>query len=131
MRAILPVLVLGDEAEQAVARQMAAAGFNLIYQSRASRGAFDLLAISGTKEIGIQVKKAHLPYYLPREKLHLMKHWAERLRWIPLLALVIEKDVRFYDIHHLQIKGRSCRIDEETETIDNLLMLEIHSSMTA
>lgn len=124
IRAILPALVLGDEAEQAVARHMAAAGFNLIYQSRASRGAFDLLAISGTKEIGIQVKKAHLPYYLPREKLHLMKHWAERLHWIPLLALVIEKDVRFYDINRLQTKGRSCRIDEKAETIDNLLVLQ-------
>lgn len=124
MKPILPTLVLGNEAEQTVARHMAAAGFDLIYQSRASRGAFDLLAIQGGKEIGIQVKKAHLPYYLPKEKLHLITHWAEKLAWIPLLALVIEEHVRFYDIRHLKAKGKSCRIDEKTQAIDNLLMLE-------
>lgn len=69
------------------------------------------------------VREARLPYYLPREKLHLMGYWAEKLRWIPLLALVIEEHARFYDIRRLQAKGGSCRIDERTEAIDNLLIL--------
>ena len=36
--------IVGDEAEQAVAAFLAGLGFDLVYQSRASRGAFDLLA---------------------------------------------------------------------------------------
>ena len=39
--------VVGDVAEQAVARFLAALGFDLVYQSRASRGAFDILALRG------------------------------------------------------------------------------------
>ena len=120
---ILPTLVLGSEAEQAVARQMAAAGFSLIYQSRASRGAFDLMAVLGAREIGVQVKKTSIPYYLPKEKLHLMRHWADVLGWIPLLALVVENRTLFYDVRSLKTKGKSCRIDEDVETIGNLLSL--------
>lgn len=81
IKPILPMLILGNEAEQLVARQMAAAGFNLLY--------------------------------------------LEKLRWFPLLALVIEKQVCFYDIRRLQAKGGSCRIDEKTVTIDNLLTVGI------
>ena len=121
--------MLGNEAELTVARRMAAAGFELIYQSRASRGAFDLLAILQTKEVGVQVKKGSLPYYLKKEELQLMQHWARQLRWKPLLALVTENDVHFYDVTAWQVEnpnlvgttGQSYRIDERTEVIHNLL----------
>jgi len=124
VKPILPPLVLGDEAEQTVAQRMAAAGFELIYQSRASRGAFDLLAILQTKELGVQVKKGSFPYYLKKEELQLMQHWAKQLRWQPpLLALVTEADIYFYDVTEWQTEGQSYRIDETTEVIDNLLEL--------
>jgi Holliday junction resolvase len=119
----LPPLVLGNEAEKEVARRMAAAGFELVYQSRASRGAFDLLAILETTEVGVQVKKAELPFYLSREELERMRYWAERLSWIPLLAIVRASGVRFYDARSLEATGRSCRLDENTEAVQSLLRL--------
>jgi len=117
----LPPLVLGDEAEKAVARRMAAAGFELVYQSRASRGAFDLLAISQTQEVGVQVKKAEWPFYLSRDELGRMRYWAEQLDWAPLLALVSESGVFFYDVRTLAATDGSCRIDEETPRVEYLL----------
>lgn len=121
VKPVLPPLVLGDEAEQTVARRMAAAGFELVYQSRASRGAFDLLAILQTKEVGVQVKKGDFPYYLKKDELRLMQHWAKQLQWKSLFALVTENNVYFYDVTDWQVTGQSYRIDETTKVIDNLL----------
>jgi Holliday junction resolvase len=123
MKPLLPPLVLGDEAEQIVARRMAQAGFELIYQSKASRGAFDLLAILQTKEVGVQVKKASFPFYLRRDELQLMQYWAEKLGWAPVLALVVEGEVYFYQVGDWQSEGQSYRIDEGTPTVSNLLSL--------
>ena len=116
----LPPLVLGDEAEKMVASRMAATGFDLVYQSRASRGAFDLLAILGSKELGVQVKKSGLPYYLTRDELQRMQHVAKNLSRTPILALVDEGDVRFYDVRALRASGRSCKIDSSTPSIENM-----------
>jgi len=123
VKPILPPLVLGDEAEKTVARRMAQTGFELIYQSRASRRAFDLLAILQTKEVGVQVKKGSFPYYLRKDELQLMQHWAKQLQWKPLFALVTEEDIYFYDVADWQAEGQSYRIDETTKIVDNLLEL--------
>lgn len=122
-RAVLPPMVLGDEAEKLAARRLAEAGYELVYQSRASRGAFDLLAILGAHEVGVQVKKGAFPFYLSKEELNLMRHWAERLNWIPLLALVVEESVRFYRVTDLKARGQSVRIDTKTPSVENLLLL--------
>jgi Holliday junction resolvase len=121
VKPVLPPLVLGDEAEKTVARRMAAAGFELVYQSRASRGAFDLLAILQTKEVGVQVKKGSFPYYLKKDELQLLRHWYKQLGCKPLIALVTEDDVYFYDVTDWEVKEQSYRIDETTKVIDNLL----------
>src|SRR5262249_40525193 len=58
---VVPMTLLGDEAERAVAEHLAGLGFDLVYQSRASRGAFDLLALRGPAQLGVQVKRGDLP----------------------------------------------------------------------
>lgn len=126
---ILPPLVLGDEAEQAVAQRLAALGFELVYQSRASRGAFDLLAILQAREVGVQVKKSSWPFYLDRDELQRMRYWAEQLAWIPLLALVVEGAVSFYDARRLCVQGESVRIDEQTPRVENVLALVAGNSV--
>ena len=95
----------------------------MVYQSRASRGAFDLLAILQAREVGVQVKKASLPFYLDREELQRMRHWAKQLEWIPLLALVVDDAVYFYDARQLRVRGESVRIDERTRRVENVLAL--------
>lgn len=121
---ILSPLVLGDETEKLIARTLAQTGFTLVYQSKASRGAFDLLAIANTTFIGIQCKKATLPYYLPSKEYEKMNFWAKKLSWIPLLALEITGKFRFYFIYHLSHKTEKYyRIDEDTPQVENLLTL--------
>ena len=55
--AAVPMSVVGNEAEQAVARALVRLGFELVYQSRASRGALDLLAIRGTHSLSFQLRE--------------------------------------------------------------------------
>lgn len=62
---VVPMRIVGDEAERAVAEHLARSGFELIYQSRGSRGAFDLLALRGAHRLGVQVKRADLPVRFP------------------------------------------------------------------
>jgi Holliday junction resolvase len=119
--AVLPAVVLGNEAEKRVARQMAPAGFELVFQSRASRGAFDLLAVRGSVEVGVQVKKASRPFYLSKDELGRMKHWSKRLGWVPVLALVEEDEVLFYNVAARRPSGKGCRFDARTPRIENLL----------
>jgi AAA+ ATPase superfamily predicted ATPase/Holliday junction resolvase len=124
VRNVLPPLVLGDETEKLIARALAQTGFTLVYQSKASRGAFDLLAIANTTFIGIQCKRAILPYYLPIKDYDNMDFWAKKLSWIPLLALEIAGKIRFYSIYNLQYKTEKYyRIDEDTPQVENLLTL--------
>jgi AAA+ ATPase superfamily predicted ATPase/Holliday junction resolvase len=119
--AVLPAVVLGNEAEKRVARQMASAGFELVFQSRASRGAFDLLAVRGSVEVGVQVKKASRPFYLSKDELGRMKHWSKRLGWLPVLAIVEEDEVLFYNVAARRPSGKGCRFDARTPRIENLL----------
>ncbi len=78
---VIPMTVIGDEAEQAVARRLSAMGFDLVYQSRASRGAFDLLAIRGSTQLGVQVKRSALPLRFTRDAWSRMVAEADRLGW--------------------------------------------------
>lgn len=55
--AVATPLLFGEESEKEVARELARQGVSLVYQSRASRGAFDLLAVYQTHQIGLQVKR--------------------------------------------------------------------------
>ncbi len=63
---VVPMQVIGDEAEQRVAQHLARMGFDLVYQSRASRGASDLLATRGPRQLGVQVKRSPCPCVLRR-----------------------------------------------------------------
>lgn len=98
----LPPLYIGTEAEKQVARALAAQGLGALYQARASRGAFDLIAFFRDSIIGIQVKKTSLPYSLRALERDKLLAEAKRLKWIAVLALVVDNRVLFYDIKKLR-----------------------------
>ncbi len=85
---VIPMKVIGDEAEQVVAERLALMGFDLVYQSRASRGAFDLLATRGANQLGIQVKRTSLPARFRKAEWGRMVAEARRLGWLWLVAIV-------------------------------------------
>lgn len=83
----VPMKLLGDEAERRVAEHLASLGFDLVYQSRASRGAFDLLALRGSAQLGIQVKRAELPVRFTRAEWNRMTADAKRFGWRHVIAV--------------------------------------------
>ncbi|HZM05064.1 MAG TPA: ATP-binding protein [Candidatus Saccharimonadales bacterium] len=85
---IVPMSVVGDEAEIAVARALSDMGFDLIYQSKASRGAFDLLGTRGSTQLGIQVKRSPLPLRFPRHEWKRMEAEGARFKWLWVVAAV-------------------------------------------
>jgi AAA+ ATPase superfamily predicted ATPase len=119
-RLAMPPLLVGTDSEQVVARRLAADGFRGVYQSRASRGAFDLLAIHDTRVIGLQVKTGTPPIaFRAQEKARLLED-ARRLGFVPVLALVDEHAVRFYDLRKSSGKG-GLRIRGDTPAAETLL----------
>ena len=80
--------VVGDEAEKAVANALSAMGFDLVYQSKGSRGAFDLLATHGALQLGIQVKRSPLPLRFNRNEWSRMVAEGRSLRWHWIVASV-------------------------------------------
>jgi AAA+ ATPase superfamily predicted ATPase/Holliday junction resolvase len=78
---VVPMTVIGDAAERDVATVLAQLGFDLVYQARASRGAFDLLATRGPVQLGIQVKRSALPLAFRRADWQRMAADAKRLGW--------------------------------------------------
>jgi AAA+ ATPase superfamily predicted ATPase len=96
---VVPMRILGDEGEATVADRLARSGFDIVYQSRASRGAFDLLATRGTAQLGVQVKRRKLPLSFTAEEWNRMEADAGRLGWSWLVAAVDPGDerVRFLD----------------------------------
>jgi AAA+ ATPase superfamily predicted ATPase len=104
-RLAMPPLLVGTDSEQLVARRLAADGFRGVYQSRASRGAFDLLAIHDTRVFGLQVKTGKLPFDLRRQERARLLADARRLGFVPVLALVEEENVRFYDLRRVRARG--------------------------
>ncbi|MCB9582166.1 MAG: ATP-binding protein [Polyangiaceae bacterium] len=116
----VPMSVIGNEAEQAVAAFLASLGFDLVYQSRASRGAFDLLALRGPDQLGLQVKRTKLPLRFGKREWNRMDADAKRWGWHWAIASVSPTgEVTLLDpgrAHH----GREIRLDEGAQ-IDNLL----------
>ncbi len=85
---VVPMTVVGDEAELAVARALAEMGFELIYQSRVSRGAFDLLAVRSGIQLGVQVKKSKLPLRFKKGEWNRMTTDAKAFGWRHTVAAV-------------------------------------------
>lgn len=84
----VPMTVVGDAAEREVADVLARAGFELVYQSRASRGSFDLLATRGAHQLGVQVKRSPLPLRFDRASWQRMNADAKRFGWRWVVASV-------------------------------------------
>ncbi len=85
---VLPMKLVGDEAELAVAQLLARLGFELVYQSRGSRGAFDLLATRGARILAVQVKRSPLPLRFEKAAWGRMEADASRYGWQWLIAQV-------------------------------------------
>jgi hypothetical protein len=79
--AAVPMVLVGDEAERRVAEHLSRLGFDLVYQSRGSRGAFDLLAIHGPEQLGVQVKRSELPLRFSKTEWSRMVAEAKRFGW--------------------------------------------------
>lgn len=96
--AVVPMTVIGDEAELEIARKLATLGFELVYQSRASRGAFDLLGIRAGIQVGLQVKRSALPVRFSKSAWARLHSDARRLGWRWLVAVVTpSSEVHFFD----------------------------------
>ena len=118
----VPMVIVGDEAEQRIAAELARLGFDLVYQSRASRGAFDLLATRGGRQLGVQVKRTGLPVRLGKAAWSRMEAEGHRLGWRWIVAVVTpppEGAAHFLDPAGAVV-GRRVRLDEAA-SIDNLL----------
>lgn len=85
---VLPMKLVGAEAELAVAQRLAHLGFELVYQSRGSRGAFDLLATRGARILAVQVKRSPLPLRFSKAAWERMEGDGERYGWQWLIAQV-------------------------------------------
>ncbi|MCC7538501.1 MAG: AAA family ATPase [Deltaproteobacteria bacterium] len=121
---VVPMKLVGDEAEQRVAEHLAALGFELVYQSRGSRGAFDLLAVRGPRQLGIQVKRSALPLRFPRAAWDRMSADADRWGWSWCLAAVepaggvaLLDPTRAYKRKEVRI-GDTARIDNVLAWLD-------------
>ncbi len=116
----LPMTLIGDEAEREVATLLAKAGFELVYQARASRGAFDILATRGAHQLGIQVKRSPLPLRFQRREWNRMEADARRFGWRWLIASVgQEGSVTFLDPAKGR-KGKEVRLTTEAK-VENIL----------
>jgi len=118
---VVAPLVLGDESEQKVAREMARQGVSLIYQSRASRGAFDLLALYQVHQIGVQVRRVkRLPAYISQRELGRMKRDAAEMGWHAALAFDTGEQVTFHALESGTPTKRGRRYDQ-TNSLRHIL----------
>ena len=117
---VVPMTVLGDDGERRVAEALAMMGFDLVYQSRASRGAFDLLATRGPRQLGVQVKRRALPLVFSLDEWHRMESEAARFRWAWVVAADDGERVRFLDPGAARVR-KTARVHPEA-AIDNLLL---------
>jgi AAA+ ATPase superfamily predicted ATPase/Holliday junction resolvase len=116
---VVPMALVGDDAERATAAALARLGFELVYQSRASRGAFDLLAIRAATQLGVQVKRRALPLTFSKEEWSRMEAESTRLGWRPVVAAVDDREaVTFLDPSKAR-RGRTIRLGSDA-TIENL-----------
>ena len=119
--AAVPMTVIGDEGERAVARTLAELGFELVYQSKASRGAFDLLAVRAGVLVGVQVKRSPVPLHFSQSAWKRLEGEAKRLKWLAVVASVSpDGEVVFLDpAKKRRLKGVSLG---HGAAIDNLLV---------
>ncbi|MCG8421317.1 MAG: AAA family ATPase [Proteobacteria bacterium] len=119
---VLPMSLVGDEAERESATVLARMGFDLVYQSLRSRGAFDLLATRGAHQLGVQVKRrATLPLRFGKTEWNRMLADAERFGWRWVIAVVSpDGDVSFLDPSKAR-RGKEVRLSAAAR-IDNLLL---------
>jgi hypothetical protein len=121
---VVPMSVIGDEAEQAVARHLSAMGFDLVYQSKASRGAFDLLATRGPAQLGIQVRRSDLPLRFTSTEWSRMVAEGQRMRWRWVLAAVAKDGtITILDPGKMRRK-REVRVGQDAEIANLLLWLD-------
>ncbi|MEW6433767.1 MAG: ATP-binding protein [Myxococcota bacterium] len=85
---VVPMRLVGDEAELAVATRLAQLGFEFVYLSRGSRGPFDLLATRGARMLAVQVKRKPLPLRFTKPEWQRMESEAKRYGWAWLVAQV-------------------------------------------
>jgi Holliday junction resolvase len=114
--AVVPMRWLGDDAEREAAVHLARLGFDLVYASRHSRGAFDLLATRGGLALGVQVKRsAALPLRFKKSEWNRMDADARRLKWRWVVCHVSpEGEVRLLD-PGLARHGAEIRLGKEAE----------------
>jgi len=118
--AVVPMTVIGDEAELEIARRLSALGFELVYQSRASRGAFDLLGVRAGVQVGLQVKRAALPLRFSKSAWARLHSDARRLGWRWLVAVVTPAaEVWFFDPGRARV-GAAVTLTEAL-ALDNVL----------
>ena len=124
LKSVISPYTLGDFVEKAIADKLSKEGFSLVYQSKASRGTFDLLAILNSFMVGLQVKKTtKFPFYLPKDEALNMLSWGKRLNWLPVLCVYIDDaNIRFFPLSALSEREKSFRADQENG-IERLLEL--------
>jgi len=119
---VVPMTLIGDEAEQTIAAHLARIGFELVYQSRASRGAFDLVAIRGAHQLGVQVKRAPLPVRFTTAAFNRMKAEGKRFGWHWVVA-VVTPDGRALLLDPKKAQTTTAGVSlKETAAIANLLL---------
>lgn len=119
---VVPMSVLGDEGEVEAARHLARLGFDLVYQSRASRGAFDLLALRGPRQLGVQVKRQRLPLRFDAAEWARLEGEAARLSWRWILLAVNPDDDTVTALDPAKVAGQRTRKLSADAAIDNLLL---------
>ena len=111
---VIGPLLLGDESERNVARELAKQGVGLVYQSRASRGSFDLLAVYQAHEIGVQVRRLKaFPGYVSARDLGRMQRDAKTLGWHGVLAFDVNGTITFHPLSSGRPTKRGRRFDEQ------------------
>ncbi|MEW5739152.1 MAG: ATP-binding protein [Myxococcota bacterium] len=110
--AVVPMRLVGDEAELAVATRLAQLGFEFLYLSRGSRGPFDLLASRAARMLAVQVKRMPLPLRFAKAAWQRMEGEAKRYRWRWVVAQVESSGaVRLLDPKKAA-KGRAITLTE-------------------
>jgi AAA+ ATPase superfamily predicted ATPase/Holliday junction resolvase-like predicted endonuclease len=117
---VVPMRMVGDRAEAVVAEHLSRMGFDLVYQSRGSRGAFDLVAIRGAVQLGVQVKRKPLPLRFPKTEWSRMKADAKKWRWRWIVAAVTDDEAVALLDPAKATMGKEARLGERAR-IENLL----------
>lgn len=117
--------VVGDEAEKSVAHALSAMGFDLVYQSNGSRGAFDLLATRGALQLGIQVRRSSLPLRFKRAEWSRMVADGRSLRWRWIVASVSASgEIPVLDSARVSVR-RGVTLSEKAKITNLLLWLDL------